>query len=212
MLIGANVAVAAVPALFFEQSTSITAASDTLKASRVPVRPATGAIKYYDIEFKFQVDATGAPILAPLYPVVSLSPALLSGAFKAGDYKDSAGNGIFTVTGPGASTGGRTNWSIVRKTASGFIGSWTTGPIVGHPLQAVLTSQHITSTIYSWGTAGGNLSTSIYGCMSGGANRLAVGFVQIGNQLALHGFCTAGSAVENGQMILSLCTVANPCP
>ncbi len=213
MLIGANVAVAAVPALFLEQSTSITGVSDTLKASRVPVRPATGSIKYYNIEFKFQVDATGAPVLAPLSPVVGLSPALLSGAFKAGNYKSTEGY-VYTVTGPGASAGGRTNWSFVLAkppadcAACRSQGSWTTGPIVGHPLQGTLNAQGITSTIYSWGKIVANNGRFTLNACS---PTRAVGFVQIGNQLVLHGFCEINN-VETTQLTLNLCTVANPCP
>jgi hypothetical protein len=215
-------AVTAVPALFMEQSTSITGVSDTLKASRVPVRNNTGAIKYYDVTFKLQLDSAGIPVLAPFSPVVSLSPALLSAAFQAGKYKDSYGN-VYTVTGPGATTAGRTNWNVLMTkpstspscTGCTFDGSWTTGPIAGHPLQTKIAAQGIALTAYSWGT------TKVMGTVSSSSeSRLGscsdfdsiVGFVQVGNQLTMHGFCGYGSKVETTQFTLSLCTATNPCP
>jgi len=89
---------AATPALFLEQSL-ITGASDTVKAARVPVRNSAGAIKYYDIEVKFELNSSGVPILAAFSPQIGLSPTLTVGTFKAGNYKDYAGN-VFSVTGP----------------------------------------------------------------------------------------------------------------
>ena len=215
MFLGSSpLAIAAVPALFLEQSTSITGANDTLKASRVPVRNSTGIIKYYDIAFKLQLDAAGIPVLAPFSPVVGLSPALLSGAFKAGNYKDSFGN-VYAVNGPGATTAGRTNWNVLMTKRGAacancvFEGSCTTGPIAGHPLQIKIAAQGITLTAYSWGTTQTNSSQSgLYYCSY--YNRI-VGFVQVGNQLTLHGFCS-GNNVENAQRTLSLCTATNPCP
>ena len=174
MLIGASAAVAAVPALFLEQS-SIAGVSDTLKAFRVPVRNSAGTIKYYDITFKMQLDALGAPVLAPLNPVVGLSPTLTVGQFKAGKYKD-AYNNFYTVSGPGAASGGRTTWAIlVTKVGTSCpgcapaSGSWTTGAIAGHPIQPVLTAQGITSTAYSWGTVSGTgFQSPLYYCAAFG--------------------------------------------
>ena len=224
MLMGASLAVAAVPALFLEQS-SITGASDIIKASRVPVRNAAGAIKYYEIEMKFQIDAAGLPVLAPLhkarrnqpYPVIGPSPNLTVGAFKAGKYKDTYDN-VYTVSGPGAAAGGRTTWAI-QLTKLGTScpscainsGSWTTGAIAGHPIQPVLTAQGITSTAYSWGivnAANGTSSPPLYYCW---LDSRAVGASQSGSLLALNGYC-AGTNLQTHVMTLNLCTTANPCP
>lgn len=137
-----------------------------------------------------------------------LTASYVDNTFKAGNYKDGFNN-IYTVTGPDAATGERTHWSIQKtKPAGNFEGFWTTGPIAGHPIQPILTAQKITSKSFSWGTTVSNLTTSIIAC---GTGQLPVGFLQIGNQLTLHGFCIAGSAVETGLFTLSLCTAANPC-
>ena len=231
MLMGASLAVAAVPALFLEQS-SITGASDIIKASRVPVRNAAGAIKYYEIEMKFQIDAAGLPVLAPLYPVIGPSPNLTVGAFKAGKYKDTYDN-VYTVSGPGAAAGGRTTWAI-QLTKLGTScpscainsGSWTTGAIAGHPIQPVLTAQGITSTAYSWGivnAANGTSSPPLYYCcrlfqlpqllilVSQWLDSRAVGASQFGSLLALNGYCV-GTNLQTHVMTLNLCTTANPCP
>lgn len=143
--IAVNTAFAAV---FLEQTTTMSGVGNVLRVSRVPASYA-GAIKYYDITFAFTQDTTGKPVLLAPYPVVSLTPALLVGQFKAGKYKDGEGN-VFTVGGPGAATSGRTTWSILltKKSSSCSVcalsGSWTTGPIAGHPIEATLKAQGIT--------------------------------------------------------------------
>ncbi len=215
LLVGANAAVAAVPALFMEQSSAITGASDTLAASRVPVRNSSGVISYYDIVFKLQLDATGKPVLAPLYPTVNTSSSLISAGFKAGKYKDSFAN-IYQVSGPTVAGAGRTSWSILMTkpgtscSTCTFQGSWTTGPIAGHPLQTKLTAQNITIPAYSWGTVatGASNQSGLFNCSNG---NFIVGFAQIGNQMNLHGYC-ANTNVENVIFTLNLCTTANPCP
>jgi hypothetical protein len=219
ILIGASSAVAAVPAIYLDQS-SIYGVSDTLKVSRLPVLNAGGTIRYYDVLFKLQVDAVGAPALAPLNPVVSLSPALTGGGFVSGNYKDSEGN-VFLLSGPGVLSGGRTSWSLLLTKPSASCGAacqlqanWFTGPIAGHPLQARLTLQNITSTTanYSWGTVNGSKASLLSVCNgSSGVASDIVGFVQSGNQLGLHGFC-AGNNLETHLLTLNLCTTANPCP
>jgi hypothetical protein len=212
MLMGTSLAVAAVPALFLEQS-SITGASDTIKASRVPVRNTAGAIKYYEIEMKFQIDAAGLPVLAPLYPVIGPSPNLTVGAFKAGKYKDGAGH-IYTVSGPGAASPGRTTWAILLTKPNtscpgcSLSGSWTTGPIAGHPIQPLLLEQGITSTAYSWGTVTSSFNP-LANCIFQSVG--AVGASQSGNLLSLNGFCI-GTNVQSDVVTLNLCTAANPCP
>lgn len=202
----------AAPALFIDQSSSITGASDTLSLARVPVRNNAGAVNYFDIAIKFQVDAAGRPVLAPLNPVVSASPALLSAGFKAGNYKDAFGN-VFRVSGPGATTAGRSNWAILwtkhgtnYPASWSFQGTWTTGPVAGHPIQPILTRQGITSNAFSWGT----VQTNIGNFLNCAANE-AIGYVQVGNQLVMHGFC-ANTTTETQQYQLSLCTATNPCP
>jgi len=215
MLLWANLSVAAVPALFLEQSSAITGARDTLAASRVPVRNSSGVINYYDIVFKLELNSSGVPVLAPFFPTVAQSSPLISAGFKAGSYKDSFGN-VYQVTGPTVAAAGRSSWSILMTKASTscpactFQGSWTTGPIAGHPLQTKITGQGITLSPYSWGTINSNTNqNSLYYYCS--ANNYIVGFAQIGNQMDLHGYCH-GNNVESNLFTLNLCTTASPCP
>jgi hypothetical protein len=208
MLFGADIAVAAV---FLDQTTTTIGSGNTLRAYRVPTTTTAGAVKYYDITFAFTQDATGKPVLAASYPVITLSPTLLAGSFKAGKYKDGQGN-YYTVGGPGSAGGGRTSWSVLltKKSTScsscALSGSWTTGSIAGHPIEATLKAQTITSTAFSWGTV-----TADYYVFLGYCNGRAVGAAQAGNVLSLNGYCS-GTAQQTNVLTLNLCTAANPCP
>lgn len=207
MLIGANAAVAAI---YLEQTTTTSGVGNILRAFRVPTTSAVGT-KYYDITFAFTQDAAGKPVLAPSYPKVVLSPTLLVGQFKAGKYKDGNGN-VYTVGGPGAVSGGRTSWSILLTkkctscTSAALSGSWTTGPIAGHPIAPTLKAQGITSTGFSWGTVTSINNGGLYYCEGD-----AVGAAQSGNVLSLNGYCDHTS-VQTTVLSLSLCTTADPCP
>ena len=146
--------------------------------------------------------------------MAGLSPTLTVGTFKAGNYKDGYGN-VYNVTGPGAASGGRTNWAILlTKTGStcsscSLSGSWTTGAITGHPLETILKEQGITSTAYSWGMVTTNISGTYGGLRSCSSND-AVGVAQVGNQLILNGYCSH-TANQTDMVTLNLCTTANPC-
>ncbi|NOU23154.1 MAG: hypothetical protein HOO93_15480, partial [Methyloglobulus sp.] len=197
-------------------TTTTSGVGNILRAFRVPTTSAAGT-KYYDITFAFTQDAAGKPVLAPSYPKVVLSPTLLVGQFKAGKYKDGDGN-VYTVGGPGAAAGGRTSWSILltKRCAScggtGLSGSWTTGPIAGHPIQPTLKAQGITSTGFSWGSARANSIGHVWAASDlSWCESDAVGFAQGGNVLSLNGYCDHTS-VQTGVLALNLCTTADPCP
>lgn len=201
-------------AVFLDQATSINSAGSVMRAYRVPVTTTTGT-KYYDITFDLTQDTTGKPVMKATFPAVALSPTLLVGQFKAGKYKDGCGN-VYTVSGPGAAAGGRTTWGIIlTKSISSSIGacnggsqingSWTTGPIAGHPLASRLTAQGISSTAYSWGTVTASLFAPLANCSGD-----AVGAAQSGNLLSLNGFCS-GNSVQTEVLTLNLCTTVNPC-
>jgi hypothetical protein len=220
LLIGASLFIAqaatAAPILYTDQSSAISAAADTVRMARVPVANNAGVISYWDVTLKLTADGTtGRPAIAPANILVSPSPGLISAAFRAGKYKDIFGNG-YTVTGPGAAAGGRSNWSVLlSKPAAGwtgyfFGGNWTTGAIAGHPIENKIRAQSINLSAYSWGTVN-NLNSgsfNLYGCS---VNSRVVGYVQVGDKLVLHGYCN-GNNVESAQFVLSQCTTANPCP
>lgn len=207
-----GVELAVTPVLLLEQS-EITGVSDTIKAARVPVRNSSGAIKYYEIEMKFEVGADGKPFLADAYPVIEESQTLVVGRFKSGKYKDGEGN-IYNLSGPGAAGGGRTSWAIqlVKRCTycsyDSLSGSWITGKIAGHPIQSILNSQKITTTAFSWGVVSTYSIGQLDDCSD---DNLAVGLTQSGNQVTLNGFCTVGSNKLTGILTLNLCTPANPC-
>jgi len=216
-LIWANAAVASV---YLDQTTTISGTGNIMRAYRVPTTDTAGVVKYYDITLTFQQDTTGKPILPAANAVVALSPVLLVGQFKAGKYRDGYGN-YYMVGGPSAATNGRTSWSVslikrCSKTncyADTLSGSWTTGPIAGHPIEATLKAQGITSTGFSWGavSAFSNYAdtpifrSNLINCSG------AVGYAQSGNTLSINGYCDS-DATQTGVLTLSLCTTANPCP
>jgi hypothetical protein len=218
MLLGASCPANAV--IYLDQTTTISGTGNLLRAYRVPARDTAGVVKYYDIALTFQQDATGKPVLTPANTVIGLSPTLLVGQFKAGKYRDGDGN-YYMVGGPSAATNGRTSWSVSSikdcPGCSGSLsGSWTTGPIAGHPIEATLKAQGITSTGFSWGAVTAdygfayNLS-ELYFCGKDGGGGDAVGYAQSGSTLSINGYCNH-TAQQTAVLSLSLCTTANPCP
>jgi hypothetical protein len=193
-------AMAATPDIWL-QSAGIGGAGDTITVTRVPVRDASGDIKYKIITIRFRVDANGNPTLAPGFPKVKAAPALIPYTFIAGTYKDSDGC-KFIVSGPGASSGGRTSWAI-RKTTdfclNGFKlnAAWVTGPIKGHPNQASLQTAKIIYPGYSYGTVGEPYS-------NGWSSGDIIGADQSGNQLTLHLF-RPNNNVEDSNAVFTLC-------
>jgi hypothetical protein len=103
--------------------------------------------------------------------------------------------------GPSAAANGRTTWSVslIKRCGDGdclndsLSGSWTTGSIAGHPIEATLKVQGITSTGFSWGavsatdTCCSNSSAYASGFKYCGVN--AVGYAQSGNTLSIIGYC-----------------------
>jgi hypothetical protein len=159
-------------------------------------------------------------------PEPKANPEDSSVNFRQGDYMDSLGN-IYEVAGPAHVGVGRTSYSIRLRTAASscrppctFNGSWTTGAILGHPLQPQLDTQGIINPIYSWGRVTGSPSHYIYTrngmqyCERADYNRI-VGFTQVDDHLNLHGFCNGGghgNNIENVVFTLILCSTTNPCP
>ena len=116
-----------------------------------------GVISYRDVTINLAVSAAG--VLTVGTPKVTASPTVLAGNFVAGRYRN--GSYIFTVTGPGIASSGRTTWSIVGPPGCSLNAGWTSGPIAGHPQQARLNKLHITFDGYSYGASGYN------GCFTG---------------------------------------------
>jgi hypothetical protein len=184
------------PSASFEFST-ITGSGDTITATWVPVVDSSGTTTYKNITLLFHVDSSGNLTVAPGYPKVIPSPPPLVSSFRVGTYTGpgSMSNYIITVSGPGVTTGGATEWSLAAASGTPYYSypvsaTWYVGPIASNPLAARLKAAGITSTAWSYGLGG-----SSCGCPEWQANTL-IGVSQTGNALTIVSFTSNGDHPE----------------
>jgi hypothetical protein len=145
------------------QYSSLTGSGNTVTASWVPVVTASGTTIYKNVTLSFNVDASGNLTLAPGYPQVIPAPVVLVSSFKSGNY--AGPNGVFggkaliTVSGPGVTSGGASEWSLASSPgaySSTYPSSatWYVGPLTGSPLATRLQAANLTSTAWSYGVVG----------------------------------------------------------
>jgi hypothetical protein len=178
------------------QYSTITSTWNTINATRVPVG-FNGQTFYEDVTLVFTTDATGKLIIAPGYPVTTLSPTLIVAGFKPGKYAGPsailAGQALITISGPGVTGGGATEWSLAATTgasASTYPNSATfyVGPIASSPLLARIQKAGLsaaTQAAWSFGLGGSNSGAD------GGAwyaSNLLLGFSQTANALTIVSF------------------------
>jgi hypothetical protein len=94
----------------------------------------------------------------------------------------------------GTSAGGLVNFSL----------NWITGSIAGHPIEAMLKKDGLTTTAYSYGTVGTNAFNSGQ-AFTGWSISAIVGAIQAGNQLSIHYYRNDGGNVEDGSVSLLYC-------
>lgn len=202
----------AAPAVFL-QSAAVSGASNVLTLTRVPVQDATGKITYKNVAMSFNVDAAGKLTLNTASVSIVASPTLAVGAYKPGTYN---GYNLLTYTNshyfiagsPGVGADGRISGSIQRITDDSrdtFNAGWTSGPVTGHPLEALLTQAGVPNG-YSWGIMGtaGNYTTG-----SGWNPGDIIGVIQTGNQLSMWNF--GKGKIPLTSLTFTLCPTAAPC-
>jgi hypothetical protein len=146
------------PHSHFEVST-ITSTTNTIEASRVAGVDSNDVFHYWDVVLAFDTNPDGSLTLAPGYPTYTASDPLLTVHFKAGKYVAPNGDAI-TVSGPGVTSGGATEWSLAATTgpsgtcAFPFSATWYVGTLSNNPLYSRLKTAGITSTAYSYGLLG----------------------------------------------------------
>ena len=179
-------------------------AGNTVSMTRIPVKTSTGAVLFKDIQIQFTVDNLGNTTMSAGFPKITTSPPPIPSAFKAGTYKDSRGR-KYQVSGPAIISGGRVMWTIQETAPAGVIfeASWATGAVVGHPFQAQLTRNKITSTLYAWGVVGAINSFNTFFL---NVNDV-LGAQQIGTQLIFHLY-NDFTAVETSTAALTLCATS----
>jgi hypothetical protein len=180
------------------------AAGNTVSMTRIPVRTSTGTVLFKDIQIQFTVDNLGNTTLSAGFPKITTSPPPIPSAFKAGTYKDILGR-KYLVSGPAIIPGGRVMWRIQETAPVGFVfeASWATGAVAGHPFQAQLNRNKITSTLYTWGVVGAINNFSVFFL---DVNDI-IGAQQIGNQLVFHLYNNL-DAIETSTATLTLCATA----
>jgi hypothetical protein len=179
-------------------------AGNTVSMTRIPVKTSTGAVLFKDIQIQFTVDNLGNTTLSAGFPKITVSPPPIPSAFKAGTYKDILGR-KYLVSGPAIIPGGRVMWQVQETAPAGFVfeASWATGVVTGHPFQAQLNRNKITSTLYNWGIVG---KVNSFTTFTLNVNDV-LGAQQIGNQLIFHLY-NDFTAIETSTATLTLCATA----
>ena len=204
-----NAGAVTTPTSFFESSV-ITGSKNRISVQRVPVVDVNGKVTYKNLTIDFTVSNTGVLLDKPA--LITAAPVLLTSNFVAGKYKDGKGY-TYALSGPSVVPGtSRTAWSLIMiaaPTGSNLVDfslNWITGVISGHPIEAMLKKDGLTTTNYSWGTVGANGINNIYGVnFAGWPVSAIVGAIQSGNQLSIHLYNNDANNVEDGFAALLYC-------
>jgi len=181
------------------QYSTLTASGETITATRVPLVLPSGTV-YKNVVMQFDVDAQGHLTITPGYPQIVPSPVPFIGNFVAGDYKGPSVdvNYLITVTGPGVTSGGATNWALATSAGATCntlpnVANWYVfnGPMAKNPLYSRLHAAGITPQIYGmymWGTTGEQICNTISPWFSGSL----IGLAQDASGLVIASFTEAG--------------------
>lgn len=190
---------AALPSSYAQfQYATITGTNNVLNVTMLPVVTPKGTI-YKNLTLQVTANAEGGITVEPA--TVVPAPAILATAFKAGKYIGPSsindGKNQITVTGPGVVPGGTSVWSLVSSSEPSVCtypisGTWYVGPIANNPLAARLKKAGISSTAYTWGTAGnGNGPTGCNPNLNWSAGSI-IGVSQTGNSITFSSFTGDG--------------------
>jgi hypothetical protein len=176
------------PYSLFQEST-LTASTNTVNVTRVPVVDASNKVHYWDVALLFDTDSAGNLTLASGYPTFTASATPYSGNFKPGTYI-AQGNTKFKVfvSGPSVLPNGGTAWAI--SLAQGSTGNitpnnavWYAESITSNPLASRIKAAGITNGQLFYGVGGGgNLHNFGWNVDS------LLGFSQIGNALTISNY------------------------
>ncbi len=189
------------------QDSTIIGTNSTLTATRVPIVTSSGIV-YQDLTISLAVGSNGNLKVSKTTAILSPTPDV--GNFVAGAYQGSGGaaDNQITVSGPGVTSGGATEWSVaLTPGASNDSGSHLTsgtfyvGPVASNPLYNRIVDAKITNTTaYSFGLSGGG--------NNGFASGFLLGFAQTGNTLTVVNF-TNGSGDSSVPLMQYTYTLAN---
>lgn len=196
---------AALPSSYAQfQYATITGTNNVLNVTMLPVVTPKGTV-YKNLTLQVTANAEGGITVesATIVP----APTVLATSFKAGTYVGPTtinnGQNKITIAGPGVVPGGTTVWSLTSSSdpnvctypasATWYVGSPTS---LGNPLYARLKKAGITSTAYSYGSAGNSSSSTCNpnDAWSGGS---LIGVSQTGNSITIASFSTLGFADQS---------------
>jgi hypothetical protein len=178
------------------QNATLTGSGNTITAVNIPVVISVGVIVYVSLNLQFNVDSNGNFTVTPGYPQITQSFTPLASNFVAGNYVGpsniNSGNNLVTVSGPGITSGGATEWSLAASAGGSNYtyppsATWYVGPIASNPIASRLQSAGITSTAYSYGVTGGNVGNIYW------EPNTLIGVSQIGNTITLVSFSYNGN-------------------
>jgi hypothetical protein len=178
------------------QYATLTATTNTINATFVPVTLANGTVAYENLTIPFSVsqDAKGNIVVTAGTIGVVPSPMTQTNGFIAGNYVGPGGGmaQLLTLSSPGVTSSGATEWSVsVSPGATGCTdptsATFYVGPLTSNPLyNPRLKNANITLTDYSYGIAG---EPPTCGSGSGWFGPGSIlGFAQTGNALTIVSF------------------------
>lgn len=182
------------PYSYFQYAT-LTGSTNTISAALLPVVTATGATVLENVTLQFGFNSSGQLIVSNL-EAAPAPPPVVTG-FKAGEYGGPStidDNMLITISGPGLTIGGATEWTLT--TPSGSWGgtypataTWYDGPLTSNPIYKRISAAGITSTAWSYGVGG----VAWFGDWEYDS---LLGFAQVGNSLTILSF-TDGSGKDH---------------
>lgn len=148
----------ATPEALFQDST-LTATTNTINATWLPLVTSTGKILYDDVTIQFAVADDGTLSVSSLQQ--NPSKKAIIDHFKAGNYigPSNDSNFLITVSGPGIAPGGATDWSLSVSPGGNDCttpseATWWVGPIMKSPYWSRIKAAGVPLTNYSYGLGG----------------------------------------------------------
>ena len=186
------------------QYASLTGTGNTITATQIPVVTTTGVTVYENLTIQFNLDGNGNLTIAPGYPQAIPAPTLLTSGFKPGTYAGPSGvlsgKALVTVSGPGVTDGGATEWSLSSAAGADpctypLSANWYVGSIANNPYAARIQAAKITSTAFSYGVGNAtNCSGAGVGISTDWFNNVLIGVSQVGNTITIASFSNNNSS------------------
>jgi hypothetical protein len=180
------------------QYASLTGSGNTITATQIPVVTATGVTVYENLTLQFNSDANGNLTIASGFPQIIPAPTLITSGFKTGTYVGPStvlnGTALVTISGPGVTDGGATEWSLSSAAGANsctypLSANWYVGPIANNPNAYRLKTDGITSTAWSYGVGS---ASQCSGANNYWINNALIGVSQVGNTITIISFSQQG--------------------